>query len=102
MTHLPAIPLFFSSIAPSWVLNGLLILGLVGNFMLTEARFRTHINEREVVIQQEILKLQQDVTTLQAVTQVIQIGDARIEAQVTHIQEDVRRIIDKLDQALGQ
>ena len=102
MSNLPAIPLFFSSIAPSWVLNGLLILGLAGNFILTEARFRTHINEREVVIQATLIELQRDVTMLQAVTQVIQIGDARMESQVMHIQEDVRRIIEKLDEALGQ
>ena len=102
MTQLPAIPLFFSSIAPSWVLNGLLILGLAGNFLLTESRFRTHITEREVVIQQVLAELEKDVTALQEITRVIQIGDARIESQVTHIQEDIRYIAERLDEALGQ
>ena len=102
MTQLPAIPLFFSSIAPSWVLNGLLILGLAGNFLLTESRFRTLTTEREVVIQKVLVELEKDVVALKAITRVIQISDARIESQVTHIQEDIRYIAERLDEALAR
>ena len=95
---MPTISDFFTNVLqPSWLVAGVLLLGIGGSVIVNESRFQTHVAEREIIMDKRIATLRMDMNDMESTAQASQIDMARLQEQVSHLRTTVQSIDIKLD-----
>ena len=92
----------FSGFKASWGLNLVLITIVVVNALLSDSRFRTHVTEREPVIEERIVNIEADVASLQGSVISANLDGARFGATLSHIDDQLDSLTARVDLILAE
>ena len=89
-----------ASIKPSWVLNAALGVLIIGGFVVSDQRFRSHVEEREVVVEKRLgtvereqTNIEDDIDSLRESMSENAVEFAKLATTTQHIREKVDQIL---------
>ena len=89
-----------TSVKPSWILNGIFIVTIVGGFIMNDVRFRTHMADRDTAVEQrledigrELIALEDDIDALRSSVAKNDIAFAKVATTVDDIKAHVDQIL---------
>ena len=92
-----------TNLKASWVLNFVVIAAIVGGFIVSDARFRSHVAERESVVDKRLVAVEleqtaaeDDIDSLRENMSENAVEFARLATTVKHIEEKVDQVLAEL------